>query len=118
MWETPFDPSMLDAREGVVILCPDEDRATELMELLNAHKVQWNGGDCSKAANLWEIYGSETCYRVKNKDMGYASKDFYEMRSERYRNCIKFTFFGTITPDFDAATDDEILSLLAPAFDT
>lgn len=111
MWETPFDPSMLDG--SVLILCPDSDLAPELMDLLGAYGVKWDMK--RNVASRDEIHlvsnGKETCYRIHDKSMGYCDKEYYEVSSS-YKYYTRCTFYGTDTHDFEAATDEEISSLL------
>lgn len=41
MWETEFSSELLGAKEGVVIHCPEEPLACELLEFL--HKMELHG---------------------------------------------------------------------------
>lgn len=56
MWETPFDTSMLDGR--VIIFCPSEENAVELMDILGKCGVKWDGktmsgkGDSATTSNV------------------------------------------------------------------
>lgn len=109
MWETPFDPSMLDG--SVLILCPDSDLAPELMDLLGAYGVKWDLR--RRVASRDEVHlaaNGMTCYRVCDKSMGYSDKEYYEM-SASYKYYTRCTFYGVSTQDFEAATDEEIFSL-------
>lgn len=110
VWDTPFDPSMLD--ENVIILCPREELATELMEILAAYGVKWDMRDrlVSKGQNYWDSNRNQTCYRICNKRMGYSGASYYE-QEERFQSYIKCTFYGIDAPDFDVASDDELWAL-------
>ena len=44
VWETEFSPELLDAKEGVVIHCPEESLAYELLEFLHQNGATWPGG--------------------------------------------------------------------------
>lgn len=111
MWDTPFDPLMLDGR--VLIFCPDSDRAPELMELLGEYGVKWEQTDClaHHGNSHWDAKKEQTCYRVHFRHMGYSSIDYYE-RNGQFRDYIKCTFYGAETSDFEVATDSELRSLL------
>lgn len=112
MWNTPFDPSMLDAEEGVVIHCPDESLADELFEIFRQHDMveNWSNLECT----MWDAYGQRTAYFFKGNELLYGPTSDAEDRYSPYLEYIKCTFYGVDTPDFDTATDDEILSLFCP----
>lgn len=110
MWETPFDESMLDGQD-LIIHCPDESLADELMEILERHGVRWYGDsglptDDSK----WDEFFGETCYWVEDGRMTYGTVK--DATSRTYSRHTKSTFFGVETPDFDTATEDEIFFFL------
>lgn len=111
MWETPFDTSMLDGR--VLILCPSEEKAVELMDILGEYGVRWEGNNrlASDSGNCWHCRKEQTCYRVCYGQLGYSSIDYYE-RGEQFRDYTKCTFYGADTPDFETASDDELMALL------
>ena len=94
MWDTPFDdPSMLDGL--VIIFCPDEENASELMGLLGEYGVRWEGSNnpASYGDNNWGCYREKTCYRISHKRMGYSYIDYYEQRG-RFSDHTKCTFYG------------------------
>lgn len=108
MWDIPFDPSML--REDVIVHCPDKELVYELMRIFDEHRIHWkNDCTCSSAANLWNNKAENTCYRIHNGQMNYDSKYFYE--EQRFQSYIKCTFYGE-QPDFDVASDDELVTFL------
>lgn len=111
MWETPFDPEMLDG--SVLIHCPSEELASELMGLLSECGVRWDVGGCpvsAKDIHHWSFRGEDTCYRISSKYLSYSSKQYYE-NEEAYSYYKRCTFFGADTPDFDTANDDEVMAL-------
>lgn len=110
MWETPFNTSMLDGR--VLILCPSEEKAVELMDILDECGVRWEATNrlASHGGNNWDARKEQTCYRVCYGQLGYSSIDYYE-REGRFRDYTKCTFYGIDTPDFDVASDDELRAL-------
>lgn len=110
-WGTPFDPSMLV--ENVLISCPSEDLAPELMKLLDKHGVRWdlNEGSLLEGSNFWEARKEKTCYRISNKRMGYSSKDYYN-RSTEYRSYIKSTFYGNEQESDFEVSDEEFETVL------
>lgn len=93
MWGTPFDTSMLDGL--VIIFCPDEEKASELMELLGEYGVRWEGSNslASYSHNNWGCYREKTCYRISYKKMGYSGIDYYEQEG-RFSDHIRCTFYG------------------------
>lgn len=106
MWETEFSPELLDAKEGVVIHCPEESLAYELLEFLHQNGTTWSGGaSCTR----WDDHREETAYYVRNKRILYEPKEHADWGN--YRNYIKCTFYGIDTPDFDVASDDELRAL-------
>lgn len=111
MWETPFDTSMLDGR--VIILCPSEENAVELMGILGKCGVKWDGSNilASDSDNYWNCRKEQTCYRVCYGQLGYSSIDYYEREGE-FHDYTKCTFYGADTPDFEVASDDELTTLL------
>lgn len=41
MWETLFDPSMLDSGEEIAIWCPNHDDVSELFAILEEAGIEW-----------------------------------------------------------------------------
>ena len=106
MWETEFSSELLGAKEGVVIHCPEEPLACELLEFLHKNGATWPGGaSCIR----WDEHKNNTAYYVRNGRILYGSKDHAETGG--YQNYIKCTFYGIDTPDFDVASDDELRAL-------
>lgn len=110
MWETSFDESMLDGQD-LIVHCPDESLADELMKILEKHGIRWYGDNgLPTEDSRWDEFSGETCYWVEDGKITYGDVD--DAQSRRYYGHTKTTFFGVKTPDFDTATDDEIRSLL------
>jgi len=107
VWETEFSPEFLDAKEGVVIHCPEESLAYELLEFLHQNGATWPGGaSCTR----WSDHKEETAYYVRNKRILYGPKEHADR--DNYQSYIKCTFYGIEPPDFDVASDDELQALL------
>lgn len=107
MWETEFCSEFLSAKEGVVICCPEESLAYELLEFLHQSGITWSGGaSCTR----WDEHREETAYYVRNNHILYGPK--YHADRNVYQKYIKCTFYGIDTPDFEVATENEILSFL------
>lgn len=111
MWETPFDPSMLN--KDVIIFCPEKELVKELMELLASHGIKWDFSEhlVNYGKNFWSDKNGKTCYRIFNRRMGYSSRVYYEV-TEQFRDYIKCTFYGEPEPEFEPANDNELLAFL------
>lgn len=110
MWETSFDESMLDGRD-LIIHCPDEHLTDELMEVLARNGVRWYGdNELPTYDSRWDEFFGETCYWVEDRKMTYGT--VRDAESSSYSRHAKCTFLGAETPDFDAASNEEICSLL------
>lgn len=112
MWETPFDPIMLDG--NVLILCANEELALELMDVLGEYGVKWDLDTVvvTRDKAYWPNLYEPTCYRVRNKGLGYGGMSFYDRNKEAYEHYVRCTFYGVDTHDFSAATDDELNAFL------
>lgn len=108
MWGTPFDESMLNLPQGVVIHCPEEYLADELFEIFRRNGIGKNWPNLSKTK--WEGHGKETAYFVKDKMMLYGPRKHAEQSGYSYSSYAKCTFYGV--PDFEAASDDEFRGFL------
>lgn len=111
MWDTPFDESMLGLKQGVVIRCPEEHLAWELFEIFEQNGIgeNWKREDWNPD---WGSYREETAYFVKGKKLLYGPKVHAEQHGYSYTSYAKCTFFGDIAPDFEAASDRELLDFL------
>lgn len=107
MWETPFDVSMLTASNGVVIHCPEADLAEELFDIFKENNVGTNWG---LGSTQWSGYKERTSYFYRDGQLLYGPKEHAE-RLGRFSGYTKCTFYGRETPDFDAASDDELCAL-------
>lgn len=115
MWEAVFDISMLKGK-NIIVSCPDEALAEEFMSLLAENGIKWSGdGSVPRSDHsTWDDYEQETCYWIENGILSYGDRSSVEEYANDWSGHIKCTFCGVDTPDFDTATDDEVLSL----FDT
>lgn len=109
MWDTPFSPEFLDAKEGVVIRCPEEYLSYELFDLLKENGITWRGGGDTSNTN-WNNNGADTAYFVLNRCVLYGP--YIHADCEAYEKYIKCTFYGIDTSDFDVASENEIFSFL------
>lgn len=108
MWETPFSPEFLASNNGVVIRCLEEHLSHELFDFLKENGITWRNGDMSDTN--WNEHGEDTAYFVRNRRILYGPYIHADWRD--YENYIKCTFYGIDTPDFEVATENEILSFL------
>lgn len=80
MWETLFDPSMLDSGKEIAIWCPDHDDVPELFAILKAAGIEWwVDGDLLTSGDEWGAYENETVYYVeydeeRKQKLAYADK--------------------------------------------
>lgn len=115
MWETAFDISML-TNPKVIVSCPDKDLVAEFMDLLAENGIRWCGSNeeiPNELNSRWREYRENTCYWIDDEGLAYADLEYAESSGEEeYAGYIKCTFYGIDTPEFEAATDDELLSLL------
>lgn len=110
MWDMPFEESMLGLPQGVVVHCPDEGLAEELFEILRRNDIGKNWIDMKKTQ--WGEEKEETAYFIRGKELLYGPKIHAEERSMSYWKYKKCTFFGTDAPDFETATNDELIAFL------
>lgn len=109
MWETPFDPSMLNG-SGVVIHCPYEPDADTLMDILAEHGVKWCDGTTPASAknSCWNMSKENMVYYIdRRKSMSYGDKSAFSEYG--YTKC---TFYGEPEPEFEPADDNELLAFL------
>lgn len=110
MWEIPFDIAMLE-RGNVIIRCLTEEMADELFRVLLDNGVRWYGNE-TMGETHWTARREDTGYRITSqRTMKYGSVEHYSEDSE-YDDCIKCTFYGTDTPDFEVASDKELQDVL------
>ena len=102
-FDTIFESSMIGS-SGVIISCPDQDNAPELMRILTKCGVVWCTGDSPMANENavsadkynWLEYRENTVYYVtKTRKMSFGSK-----RNVSGTGYTKCTFHGT-EPDFE-----------------
>ena len=90
MWETLFDPAMLDSGKEIAIWCPNEEDAPVLFGLLREAGFSWNGGEQFSTANhKWRSYEKETTYFLWNNNgrrvVTYGDRDCY---TNEYMSCM------------------------------
>ena len=108
MWEAPFEISVLE-NPDIVIHCPDEADVESLMAILADYGVKWCTGESPLTANnCWDVEKENTVYYIENRIMTYGDIKI----SNGHRRYVRCTFYGAEAPDFDAASDDELHSLL------
>lgn len=108
MWENPFEISMLE-NPDIIIHCPDKVDAESLMAILADCGVKWSTGESLLATNnCWGVGKENTVYYIENRIMTYGDITI----ANGHRGYVRCTFYGVETPDFDAASDDELRSLL------
>lgn len=102
MWDTPFDESMLDESD-VIIYCPEEYLAKELMEILERNGVEWSISGNPTCKTNWEEYRHETCYWVRSKQLSFGDRNCARRRS--YADYVRCTFRGE-KADFEISEAD------------
>lgn len=112
MWEIPFDESMLNENQNLIIHCPDKSLADELMEILERNGVKWGGGESPVSDSMWTENREETCYWVESKCLSYDDRDFADSNDRDYANHIKCTFYGKDEQTFEPANDSEMQGFL------
>lgn len=110
MWEMPFDVSLLDKSEGVVINCPTEELEREIASILDELGFHYPDGGKLSNISCWGGYEEDFCYYVAYGSVKRGPKKGTE--ESPWKSYTKCTFYGVETPDFSAATDDELCSLL------
>lgn len=90
MWETLFDPAMLDSGKEIAIWCPNEGDAPSLFLFLRENGFIWNDGmPLYKDNHNWRSYGAETTYYLWNnngrKVITYGDRDCY---TNEYMSCM------------------------------
>lgn len=110
MWETPFDTAML-ADSRIIVNCPNENFVQELMDVLAANGVVWQGGReaPSKYNSRWNEHKEGTCYWIEKYKMAYESMEYAE--DHEFEDYIRCTFCG-ISDDFEPASDGELMAFL------
>lgn len=103
-WGTPFVESMLQ-HLPLIVSCPDESLADELMQVLHDNGIRWSGSGSVLSYNNWCNYEEETGYYIRHDHrLEYGSKSFYE--TERpYSIFSKCTYVGN-EPDFEISDAD------------
>lgn len=98
MWETLFDPAMLDSGKEIAIWCPNYDDVSELFAALKVAGIEWWGdGDLLTSDDMWRIYEKGTVYYVEydedeTKKLAFGNKecpDGTALRCVFCAECIK-----------------------------
>lgn len=114
MWETAFEESMLREHENFIIHCPNGELAGVLMEVLERNGVRWCGDALPTEGSNWDEKEADTCYWVESKELTYGGRRYAdEDPYEEHAKHIRCTFYGVEGPDFDVASESEILSLFS-----
>lgn len=109
MWDTPFSPEFLDAKDGVVIRCPEEFLSYELFELLKHKGAEWVSGRRMEDT-AWDGYCSNTAYFIKDKRISFGTYRY--ANTEEWKNYIKCTFYGVQDEEFEVADDENLFDFL------
>ncbi len=112
MWETVFDESMLFSGKDLIVYCPNEYLANELMEVFERNDIRWGGGESAVGHTSWGVYKEETCYWVEGSELTYGYRNYVSECPDEYSNHIKCTFYGEIESTFEPADDSELLAFL------
>lgn len=115
MFEESFRLDMLDDPiRQLVIHCPDEDLAKELISLLYEHGIRWYSNNPNDT--YWEDYEQDTCYFVERTDrLLYGNLDYvYSELKGELRGYITCVYRGIDSgQDFGPAGEDDIQKFLA-----
>ena len=95
LWAAEFDTSLLMTHD-VVIYCPSESLADELMVLLEEHGVQWSGNKPPTSNKHWGEYEYQCYYISSRGSMLYGPPDSTD--DDEWRYYIKCTFLYVINP--------------------
>lgn len=92
---------------GMVIHCPTEENANELLEYLDGLGYKWLfSSEKLLECTRYDVYGENTCYSVE-ENMGVTYSDIGYFKSERYE-VIEFS--DLIEPELTA---EEVLSTIS-----
>ena len=61
----------------IVIHCDTEEKAEDLMELLNRLGSVWSNYNSLISENYWHKYNHSTCYNLTNYGLGFADVGYY-----------------------------------------
>lgn len=108
MWELEFDISAVEKGQQYIINCPTEELERELACALDNIGLHYPDSEHLSSSSHWKEYGEEFCY--------FIYKDYVVRRGDKsgvaYFSGIASIFLGNNTPDFEPATDDELLTFL------
>lgn len=89
MWETLFDPSMLDSGKEIAIWCPREVDAGALMVELRKAGCKWNGGDpLDPYRTRWGCYMDEMVYYVNRTRVAMGDRAYAVKCGDKYTMCV------------------------------
>ncbi len=109
LWAAEFDTSLLMTQD-VVIYCPSESLADELMVLLEEHGVQWSGNKPPTSNKHWGEYEYQCYYISSRGSMLYGPPDSTD--DDEWHYYIKCTFYGVQDEEFEVADDESLFSFL------
>lgn len=108
MWDSEFNISMIQPGERYIINCPTEELERELASALDGMGLHYPDGEHLSNRRHWEEYREEFCYFIYEDAMVRRGP----RPSGSDRDGINYTFYGDNAPDFEAASDDELMALL------
>lgn len=91
VWSTPFSPEMLEICPNLIIACPREEIAFELMEILEDHHVKWAGIEAPTNKTRWGDNREETVYFVEDRRLTFCYMNYVNQTSA-YDSYTKCTF--------------------------
>lgn len=115
MWDTSFEDTMLSQDNlsngnGVVINCPTEELFYMMANILESFGIGYASGENIIDVGGWNEYEDDFCFYVDRtgKILHGPKCSTEDSPYDRYKKC---TFYG-VMPDFDVASNDEILTFL------
>ena len=115
VWSTPFSPEMLEICPNLIIACPREEIAFELMEILEDHHVKWASIEAPTNKTRWGDNREETVYFVEDRRLTFCYMNYVNQTSA-YDSYTKCTFYGRDycgdNTKIEPVSQEEILGLL------
>lgn len=84
-------------KPGMVIHCPEQEQAEELLKHLSEMEYKWAGGSKLTETNHC-LYRQSTCYEIYDIDIGYGSIEFFQKNNRPVTE-----FSDLIQPELTAA---------------
>lgn len=108
MWERPFDPSMIDSGEPVIILCDTQEKYNALSVMLDQRGLCFVSG-LSAATNVWVHFKENTCILLAKtssvRRILFGRISDTEKLPDIYSKYTKCTFYLWDDGDLDAQAD-------------